>query len=171
MRIVTRAGSLLAIGLAGLVGCSSARQPTPQPNPVASAPDPKAAELARKREASKYQQEIVMAEVTRTHPVLSATLDRNIDKLRAAIKKRGKVNEVRRDMRLGPPLREACRLRWKEGIEELIGNGAQCLGDTQCESCVRNMGQARPAGAAPASGAMPTSAPRQAPAGGVRPTP
>ncbi len=125
--------------------------------------DPKAAELARKREDARFQQEVVMAEVARTHPVLSATLDRDMYRLRAAIRKRGKVNEVRRDMRLGPPLREACRLRWREGIDELLGHGAQCLGDSQCESCVRNLGRA--------SGASPVNGSRQLPAGGVRPTP
>ena len=38
------------------------------------------------------------------------------------------MNEVRADMRLGPPLREACRLNWKPGIAELQEHGAQVSG-------------------------------------------
>ena len=44
-------------------------------------------------------------------------------------------------MRLGPPLREACRLNWTPGIAELQDHGAQCLGDAACERCVRNASQ------------------------------
>jgi hypothetical protein len=83
----------------------------------------------------------VMTEVGRTHPVLGATCDRDAKKLEAALAKApARVNEVRRDLRLGPPLREACRLRWKEGITILLDHGAKCLGDSQCESCVRAQG-------------------------------
>lgn len=164
MRTLTPAGWLLAIGLAGLAGCSTVLPPAP-PTPVEKKPDPQAEEMARKREASRYQQEIVMAEVTRTHPVLSATLDRDLTKLREVIRKRGKVNEVRRDMRLGPPLREACRLRWKEGIDELMSHGAQCLGDSACESCVRGMAP-RPS-VVPSGSTLPGTPPKPAYPGSV----
>jgi len=78
-----------------------------------------------------------MGEVARTHPVLAATLDRDLTRLQAAIKARGNVNEVRKDMHLGPPLREACRIGWRDGIDELRKAGAKCLGDPRCEACVR----------------------------------
>ena len=147
--------------------------------------------MERKEESARWQQELVMAEVSRTHPVLSATLDRSLPKLQAAIAKTpAKVNEVRRDLRLGPPLREACRLRWKEGITELLDHGAKCLGDSQCESCVRaqggSLGGSSPFGPRPAQttpgqttpGPMtprqPTpgqSTPRQTTPGTLRPIP
>jgi len=88
--------------------------------------------------ASKFQKDIVMGEVARTHPVLVATLDRDLPRLQATIKAKGNVNEVRKDMHLGPPLREACRIGWKAGIEELRKAGAKCLGDARCEACVRS---------------------------------
>jgi hypothetical protein len=116
--------------------------------------------MERKRESSKFQEEVVMAEVTRTHPVLAATLARDMERLRVELKKApAKVNEIRRDMRLGPPLREACRLKWKEGITELLDRGGKCLGDSQCESCVRSQ---------PVTTSQP---PRQEPASTLRPAP
>jgi hypothetical protein len=121
----------LAVTMAG-IGCG----PRLQPGPMAAPPPPPDPEMERKKESARYQQELVMNEVGRTHPVLTATLDRNLEALRVALKKTpGKVNEVRLDLRLGPPLREACRLRWSEGITELLDHGAKCLGDSSCETC------------------------------------
>src|SRR5262245_50177968 len=133
------ARAAMALMLVG-AGCAALVEPTPAP-PTPKPPDPEQLAMERKRESARFQQELVMEEVGRTHPVLSATLDRSLPKLQAAIAKTpAKVNEVRRDLRLGPPLREACRLRWKEGISELLDHGAKCLGDSQCESCVRAQG-------------------------------
>src|SRR4030095_14543204 len=156
------AGGSLAVMLAG-VGCG----PGVQPKPAPATPPPPDPEMARKEASAKFQQELVMAEVGRTHPVLGATLDRDLPRLQAALaqaparvnagrpgrgatldrdlprlqaalaKSPARVNEVRRDLHLGPPLREACRLRWKEGITILLDHGAKCLGDSQCESCAR----------------------------------
>jgi hypothetical protein len=141
------ASAALAVTVVGL-GCGPSVQPKPAAEPPA--PDPAAIAMERKRASAKYQQELVMAEVSRTHPVLSATLDRNLEGLRAALGKTpGKVNEVRRDLHLGPPLREACRLRWREGVSELLDHGAKCLGDSQCEACVRAQGTAGTSGDRP----------------------
>jgi hypothetical protein len=143
--VVTRfrilAACVLAIGVVGGSGCGptlplSVEKPAPPPGP--------SPEEAQRAAASKFQREIVMGEVARTHPVLAATLDRDLTRLEAAIKARGNVNEVRKDMHLGPPLREACRIGWRDGIEALRKAGAKCLGDPRCESCVRE--------SAPASG-------------------
>jgi hypothetical protein len=131
MRTLTWLGPLLAVVLAG---CAAQEPPRPQPPPRR----PPAEGPPKPVGNAKYQRDLIMAELVRTHPVLAATLDRDLDKLRAALKKGGKVNEVRPDMRLGPPLREACRLNWKPGIAELQEHGAQCLGDAACERCVRN---------------------------------
>jgi hypothetical protein len=143
------AGGSLAVMLAG-VGCG----PGVQPKPAPATPPPPDPEMARKEASAKFQQELVMAEVGRTHPVLGATLDRDLPRLQAALAKSPvRVNEVRRDLHLGPPLREACRLRWKEGITELLGHGGKCLGDAQCESCVRaqggTLGGSRPSSSTP----------------------
>ena len=82
-----------------------------------------------------------MDEVGRTHPVLTAAIKGDLEKMRQELAKAPKrINEVRRDMRLGPPLREACRRRWEPGITELMNRGAKCLGDSQCEACVRSHG-------------------------------
>jgi len=115
-----------------LAGCAAEEPPRPAPRPRPPVEPPKPTGNA------KYQRDLIMGELVRTHPVIAATLDRNMDQLQAALKKGGKVNEVRRDMRLGPPLREACRLGWTAGIEELQAHGAQCLGDPACERCVQN---------------------------------
>ena len=156
MRTLKLAAPVLALGLAGC----AARSPAPPTKPLPPVPDAKAIEMERKRESSKFQEEVVMAEVSRTHPVLAATMARDMDRLRTELKKApGKINEIRRDMRLGPPLREACRLKWKEGITELVDRGAKCLGDSQCESCVRSQ---------PATTGLP---PRQEPASTLRPAP
>lgn len=134
MRNATLAGAALLMTLAGVVGCG----PRVQPAPVVT-PPPVDPELERKREGARYQERIVMDEVARTHPALTATLRRDLDKLREELRKApNRINEVRRDMRLGPPLREACRLRWEAGISDLMSRGAKCLGDSQCESCVRS---------------------------------
>jgi hypothetical protein len=127
---LTLLGPVLAVVLAG---CAAQEPPRPVPRrpPVETPPKPTG--------NAKYQRDLIMGELVRTHPVIAATLDRDLDRLKAVLKKGGKVNEVRRDMRLGPPLREACRLNWKPGIEELQEHGAQCLGDSACESCVRNV--------------------------------
>src|SRR5262249_53926079 len=120
-------GPVLAVGLAG---CAAREPPRPVPRrPPVEPPQPTG--------NAKYQRDLIMGELVRTHPVIAATLDRNMDQLQAALKKGGKVNEVRRDMRLGPPLREACRLGWTAGSEELRGHGAQGLGDPACEKCGR----------------------------------
>jgi hypothetical protein len=136
--VVTRsrilAACFVAIGMAGGFGCG----PTLPPLVEKPAPPPRPTpEEAQRAAASKFQRDIVMGEVARTHPVLAATLDRDLTRLQAAIKARGNVNEIRKDMHLGPPLREACRIGWKDGIEELRKAGAKCLGDPRCESCVR----------------------------------
>jgi hypothetical protein len=129
MRTLRLLGVVAAVVLAG---CAAQEPPRPAPRrPPVEPPKPTG--------NAKYQRDLIMGELVRTHPVIAATLDRNMDQLQAAIKKGGKVNEVRRDMRLGPPLREACRLGWKAGIEELEAHGAQCLGDAACETCVRNV--------------------------------
>jgi hypothetical protein len=155
------AGAALAVTVAGL-GCGPRVQPKPEATEPAP-PDPAVVAMERKRASAKYQQELVMAEVGRTHPVLSATLERNLPGLQAALGKApGRVNEVRRDLHLGPPLREACRLRWKEGIDELLEHGAKCLGDSQCEACARAQGGA--------TGTL-GERPRQAAPGEVRPAP
>jgi hypothetical protein len=130
MRRLTLLGPVLAVVLAG---CAAQEPPRPPVQPRRAVEPPKPTGNA------KYQRDLIMGELVRTHPVIAATLDRNMEQLQAAIKKGGKVNEVRRDMRLGPPLREACRLGWKAGIEELEAHGAQCLGDSACEACVRNV--------------------------------
>ncbi len=149
MRIVpTWAGSALAIVVLGAVGCAPTLPPAPAPP---REPSPEEIALEKKRADSKYQQEIVMAEVKRTHPALTATLDRDLPRLQATLRKEPRrLNEVRRDMRLGPPLREACRLKWREGIAELLAHGAKCLGDSACEACARASGG--PVGATPAYG-------------------
>ena len=139
MSKLTLAVAALALAVAAL-GCGLTVQPKPE---LAGPPPPDPAQLAmeRKQASAKYQEELVMTEVGRTHPVLGATFNRDLKGLKAALDKSpAKVNEVRRDLRLGPPLREACRLRWKDGISELLGHGAKCLGDAQCESCVRAQG-------------------------------
>jgi hypothetical protein len=156
------AGTALAVVMAGL-GCGPRAQPKPAGPPAPAPPDPAQVAMERKRASAKYQQELVMAEVGRTHRVLSATLGRDLKALQAALAKTpGKVNEVRRDLRLGPPLREACRLRWKEGITELLEHGAQCLGDAQCEACARAQN-----GASGTSGERP----RQTTPSEIRPAP
>jgi hypothetical protein len=128
-----RALRLLALVLiVVLAGCAAEEPPRPAPRPRPPVEPPKPTGNA------KYQRDLIMGELVRTHPVIAATLDRNMYQLQAALKKGGKVNEVRRDMRLGPPLREACRLGWTAGIEELEAHGAQCLGDPACERCVQN---------------------------------
>ena len=129
------AACALAIGIAGASGCGTTLPPPFQPKPPPPGPSPEEKERA---EASKFQKDIVMGEVARTHPVLVATLDRDLTRLQATIKAKGNVNEVRKDMNLGPPLREACRIGWKAGIDELRKAGAKCLGDVRCEACVRS---------------------------------
>jgi len=124
---------VLAIGVAGGSGCGPTLPPPVEKPAPPPGPSP---EEAQRAAASKFQREIVMGEVARTHPVLAATLDRDLPRLQAAIR-RGNVNEIRKDMHLGPPLREACRIGWKDGIEELRRAGAKCLGDSRCEACVR----------------------------------
>src|SRR5262249_5943592 len=129
------AGAALVIGGRGGPGGGP-----PLPPPLVSKPPPPepSPEEKQRAEASKFQKDIVMAEVARTHPVLAATLDRNLADLQKAIKQRGSnVNEVRKDMHLGPPLREACRIGWRDGIEELRKAGAKWLGDPRCEACVQ----------------------------------
>jgi hypothetical protein len=128
------AAAVLAICVAVGSGCGLTLPPQVETKPLPPEPSPAEKERA---EASKFQKEIVMAEVARTHPVLAATLDRNLTDLQKAIKTRGNVNEVRKDMHLGPPLREACRLGWRAGIDELRRAGAKCLGDAKCEACVQ----------------------------------
>lgn len=130
----TLAAALLAVFVAIGSGCGPTLSPLVEPTPLPPGPSPEEKERA---EASKFQKEIVMAEVARTHPVLAATLDRNLADLQKAIKQRGNLNEVRKDMHLGPPLREACRIGWRQGIEELRKAGAKCLGDARCEACVQ----------------------------------
>ena len=160
MRNSTLAGTALAMALVGVVGCAPPIQPKPAARPLP--PDP---EIERKKQAAKEQERIVMDEVARTHPVLMATLDRDLARLRVELgKSPRRINEVRRDMRLGPPLREACRQRWREGIAELVGRGAKCLGDTQCEACVQSF--VGSTGGSPAG-----TSPSQRPASQVRPQP
>ena len=125
---------MLAICVAVGSGCGLTLPSQVETKPLPPEPSPAEKERA---EASKFQKEIVMAEVARTHPVLAATLDRNLTDLQKVIKARGNVNEVRKDMHLGPPLREACRLGWRAGIDELRRAGAKCLGDAKCEACVQ----------------------------------
>ena len=137
MRIAT---FMLALGLGALMACGLREEPSPRPPP----PPPPKPKPQPPNTGAKYQRDLIMMELVRTHPVIAATLDKNMDQLNAALKKGGKVNELRRDMRLGPPLREACRLGWKEGINVLREHGAQCLGDSQCESCIRD--QPKPTG-------------------------
>jgi len=139
VRTLTPSGRALAVGLAalvtGLAGCSMFSQPEPPPLPPRRPPvegPPKPLGNA------KYQRDLIMGELVRTHPVIAATLDRDLVRLKAVIGKGGKVNEMRQDMRLGPPLREACRLGWKDGIDELLAHGGKCMGDSSCETCVRN---------------------------------
>ena len=134
-RLRILAACALAIGIAGASGCGTTLPPPFQPKPPPLGPSPEEKERA---EASKFQKDIVMGEVARTHPVLVATLDRDLTRLQATIKAKGNVNEVRKDMHLGPPLREACRIGWKAGIDELRKAGAKCLGDARCEACVRS---------------------------------
>ena len=134
-RLRILAACALAIGIAGASGCGVTLPPPFQPKPPPPGPSPEEEERAA---ASKFQKDIVMGEVARTHPVLVATLDRDLTRLQATIKARGNVNEVRKDMHLGPPLREACRIGWKAGIDELRKAGAKCLGDARCEACVRS---------------------------------
>ena len=129
------AACALAIEIVAASGCSPTLPSFIQPKPPPPAPSPEEEERAA---ASKFQKDIVMGEVARTHPVLVATLDRDLPRLQATIKAKGNVNEVRKDMHLGPPLREACRIGWKAGIEELRKAGAKCLGDARCEACVRS---------------------------------
>lgn len=178
MRKLGLIGAVLVVGAGGMVGCGPRVQPAPvvQPPP----PDPL---IEQKKAAAKYQEEIVMAEVARTHPVLTATVNKDLYRLRAELRKApNRVNEVRRDMRLGPPLREACRLRWREGVVELLGRGAKCLGDAQCESCARSVAATMgpvggaDAGAPPGSGTPPgpgrqTVPARQPPPAEGRPLP
>ncbi len=169
MSKLIRAGVGLAV-LVAVAGCGLRVEPTPEPAGP-PAPDPEKMAMERKQASAKWQQELVMTEVGRTHPVLGATLNRNLEGLRTAIKKGpARVNEVRRDLRLGPPLREACRLRWKDGITELLDHGAGCLGDSQCESCVRASGASVGAGSPPggilgtgSTGAGRTTAPASVP--------
>jgi len=183
------AGASVALMLVG-AGCAARVEPKPEP-PLPKTPSPEQLAMERKEASAKWQQELVMTEVGRTHPVLGATLDRDLPKLQAAIAKGpARVNEVRRDLRLGPPLREACRLRWKEGITELIDHGAKCLGDSQCESCVRAQGgslggsgtfgprpvqttpgQTTPGLSTPRQTTPGLSAPRQTTPGALRPMP
>jgi predicted small lipoprotein YifL len=135
MRNVMVAGLALAVVFSSIVGCGPSVPPLPPVKPLPPV-DP---DLERKKEAARYQERIVMDEVARTHPVLTATLRKDMDKLREELRKApNRINEVRRDMRLGPPLREACRHRWEPGITELMSRGAKCLGDGPCESCVRS---------------------------------
>ena len=129
------AACALAIGIAAVSGCGATLPLPLSPKPPPPGPTPEEEERAA---ASKFQKDIVMGEVARTHPVLVATLDRDLTRLQATIKAKGNVNEVRKDMHLGPPLREACRIGWKAGIEELQKAGAKCLGDARCEACVRS---------------------------------
>ena len=129
------AACALAIGITAASGCTPTLPPLLQPKPPPPKPSPEEEERAA---ASKFQKDIVMGEVARTHPVLVAMLDRDLPRLQATIKAKGNVNEVRKDMHLGPPLREACRIGWKAGIEELRKAGAKCLGDARCEACVRS---------------------------------
>jgi hypothetical protein len=158
------ARAAVALMLVG-AGCAARVEPTPGP-PTPKPPDPEQLAMERKRESARYQQELVMTEVGRTHPVLGATFNRDAKKLEAALAKApAKVNEVRRDLRLGPPLREACRLRWKEGITILLDHGAKCLGDSQCESCARAQG-----GSLGGSGTL-GDRPGQSTPGALRPTP
>ncbi len=153
------AGMALAVVFTGVVGCGPRMPPPPPVKPLPPV-DP---ELERKKEAARYQERLVMGEVARTHPVLTATLRKDMDKLREELRKApNRINEVRRDMRLGPPLREACRLRWEPGIAELMSRGAKCLGDGPCENCVRShaggTGSWSPPGGAGAAGMPPRPA-------------
>jgi len=106
------AACALAIGITAASGCTPTLPPLLQPKPPPPKPSPEEEERAA---ASKFQKDIVMGEVARTHPVLVATLDLDL-----------------------PRLREACRIGWKAGIEELRKAGAKCLGDARCEACVRS---------------------------------
>lgn len=148
------AGLALAVVFSSIVGCGPSVPPPPPVKPLPPV-DP---DLERKKEAARYQERIVMDEVARTHPVLTATLRKDMEKLREELRKApNRINEVRRDMRLGPPLREACRHRWEPGITELMSRGAKCLGDAACESCVRSHaggtgGWSTPGGTGAASG-------------------
>jgi hypothetical protein len=132
MRKSTLAALALMITVVGITGCG------PKVLPPPPAPPPMDPEIERKKEAARFQEQIVMDEVRRTHPVLSAAIKGDLEELRQELAKAPKrINEVRRDMRLGPPLREACKRRWEAGITELVNRGAKCLGDSQCEACVR----------------------------------
>jgi hypothetical protein len=132
MRNSTLAALALMITVVGIAGCG------PKVLPPPPAPPPMDPEIERKKEAARFQERIVMDEVHRTHPVLSAAIKGDLEELRQELAKAPKrINEVRRDMRLGPPLREACKRRWEAGITELMNRGAKCLGDPQCEACAR----------------------------------
>lgn len=137
MRNSTLAAMALMLTVIGIAGCG----PKDLPPPLALPPtDP---EIERKKEGARYQERLVMDEVNRTHPVLSAAIKGDLDQMRRELAKAPKrINEVRRDLRLGPPLREACKRRWEAGINELMHRDAKCLGDSQCESCLRAHGGA-----------------------------
>lgn len=133
MRNSTLAALALMITVAGISGCGPKALP-----PAPPAPPPLDPEIERKKEAARYQERIVMDEVARTHPALYAAIKGDLEGLREELAKAPRrINEIRRDMRLGPPLREACKRRWEAGITELLNRGAKCMGDAQCESCVR----------------------------------
>ena len=67
-----------------------------------------------------------MDEVRRTHPVLTAAIKGDLEQMRRELAKAPKrINEVRRDMRLGPPLREPASVAGS-GITELMNRGAKC---------------------------------------------
>ena len=137
MRNSTLAAMALMITVVGIAGCGPKELPPPSSVALPST-DP---EIERKKEGARYQERLVMDEVRRTHPVLTATIKGDLEQLRSELAKAPKrINEVRRDMRLGPPLREACKRRWEPGITELMNRGAKCLGDSQCENCVRAHG-------------------------------
>jgi hypothetical protein len=132
MRNSTLVTLALMITVAGIAGCGPKELPPPP------APPPLDPEIERKKEAARFQEQIVMDEVARTHPVLYAAIKGDLERLREELAKAPKrINEIRRDMRLGPPLREACKRRWEPGITELMRRGAKCMGDAQCEACVR----------------------------------
>ena len=154
MRNSMLAGMALMIAVLGITGCA------PKMPPPVVPPPPVDPEIERKKEGARYQERLVMDEVGRTHPVLTAAIKGDLEKMRQELAKAPKrINEVRRDMRLGPPLREACRRRWEPGIRELMNRGAKCLGDAQCEACVRSRAGAM-------GGVSPTGAGTGAPTGG-----